>query len=90
MGHADSAATEDLVFCKLSSYVANLISSDISPGAVHAAKIRIIDTLGALIGGFDGQPCATARRLAAAAPRANGATVLATTRSNSRQRRIQA
>jgi len=78
MGHADSAATEDRVLRKLSGYAAGLTSGDISSAAVHAAKVRIIDTLGALIGGFDGEPCATARRIAAAAPRATGATVLGT------------
>ena len=40
--------------------------------------MRIIDTLGALIGGFFGEPCRIARNLAAQAPDPAGATVIGT------------
>src|SRR6185437_3152939 len=46
--------------------------------AKHAAHVRIIDTLGALIGGFFGAPCRIARDVAALFPAVEGATVLGT------------
>jgi 2-methylcitrate dehydratase len=45
---------------------------------VHAAKVRVIDTLGASIAGFDGTPCRVARQVAADIQQANGATLLGT------------
>src|SRR5262245_19530468 len=34
------------------------------PDAAHAATVRVIDTLAALAGGFEGEPCQIARRMA--------------------------
>src|SRR5262249_44446379 len=51
------------------------------PEAIHAAKVRVIDTLGALIAGFFSDPCLIARNIAARTPRmvdTMGATVLGT------------
>jgi len=45
---------------------------------VHAAKVRVIDTLAALAGGYDGEPCRIARRMAARTPAPDGATVFGT------------
>lgn len=45
---------------------------------VHAAVVRFVDTVGALLGGFDGEPCQIARNLAAEYRTTSGATVLGT------------
>ncbi len=45
---------------------------------VHAVKVRVIDTLGALIGGFHGEPCCITRNLAARRPDPDGATIIGT------------
>lgn len=45
---------------------------------VHAAVVRFVDTVGALLGGFDGEPCRIARDLAAEFRTTSGATVLGT------------
>ncbi len=63
---------------RLASYACGLSYQDLSPAAIHAAKVRVIDTLGALIGGYDGEPCRLARNLAAQMPMANGATLIGT------------
>lgn len=78
MGEIESGIGPDRVLDRLSSFTAELEFSALSPSAVHAAKVRIIDTLGALIAGFDGEPCVIARKLAETAGRAHGATLLGT------------
>lgn len=56
------------------------ISFDALPSSVvHAAKVRVIDTLAALAGGYDGEPCAIARRMAARTPLTDGASIYGTT-----------
>ena len=50
----------------------------LSPQAIHSAKAGTIDTLGALICGFFGEPCQIARDLAATMPNPAGATVIGT------------
>jgi len=62
----------------LTEYAENLNYADFSPEVIHAAKLRIIDTLGVLIGGFFGETARIARSLAAQRPNANGATILGT------------
>src|SRR5215510_10817852 len=68
----------DSIQQRLTSYACALSYDDLSPDVVHAAKARVIDTLGALIGGFWGEPCRIARNLAAQIPDAAGATVVGT------------
>ena len=51
--------TEDLA-----AYATSLSYSDLSPEVVHQAKIRVIDSLGCAMGGYDSQPSQIARRLA--------------------------
>src|SRR3990172_13421639 len=68
----------DSIQQRLTSYACDLNYDGLSPEAIHAAKVRIIDTLGALIGGFYGEPCRIARDLAAQMPNPNGATVMGT------------
>jgi 2-methylcitrate dehydratase len=62
----------------LADYGLTLKWESLTDEAIHAAKVRIIDTVGALIGGFFGEPCRMARNLAAASSSAEGATVLGT------------
>ena len=68
----------DEIQSHLSGYAARLGYEDLDAEAVHAAKVRVIDTLGALIGGFFGEPCRAARDIAAHFPQAQGSTVIGT------------
>jgi 2-methylcitrate dehydratase len=68
----------DTIQQRLTDYACNLDYGDLPPQTIHAAKARIIDTLGALVGGFFGEPCRIARNLAAQAPDSHGATVIGT------------
>lgn len=62
----------------LTTYACGLNYDDLPPEVVHAAKVRVIDTLGSLIGGFFAEPCRIARNVAAQMPNPNGATVIGT------------
>ena len=68
----------DSIQQRITDYACGLNFDDLSPEATHAAKLRIIDTLGALMGGFFGEPCRIARNLAAQMPNPDGATVIGT------------
>jgi 2-methylcitrate dehydratase len=68
----------DSIQQRLTSYACDLNYDALSAEAVHAAKVRVIDTLGALIAGFFGEPCRIARNLAAQMPDFGGATVIGT------------
>jgi 2-methylcitrate dehydratase len=68
----------DSIQHRLADYASNLAFESLPQEVVQAAKLRIIDTLGALIGGYFGEPCQIARALAATMPNDNGATVLGT------------
>src|SRR5258705_11579582 len=63
---------------RLTSYACGIQHDGIPPEAVHAAKMRIIDTFGALIAGFFDEPSRIARSIAADDPRVIGATVIGT------------
>jgi len=63
---------------RITGYVCDLKYEGLPPEVVHATKVRIIDTLGALIAGFFNEPSRIARNLAAQMPDAGGATVLGT------------
>lgn len=69
IGSKDSALTRqvDETQALLARYAISLQYADIPFDVVHAAKVRVIDTFGALFGGYAGEPCAVARRVAAAA-----------------------
>ena len=76
-----SAATDriaDGLQRRLTQYAVGLDYSTLSSEAAHEAKVRVVDTLAALIGGFDGEPCRIARRMAERVPDARGATVVGT------------
>ena len=68
----------DAIQLRLSGYAAGLRHEDLDDEAIHEAKVRVIATLGALIGGFDGKPCRIAREMAARMPQSPGATVIGT------------
>ena len=63
---------------RLAEYAAALSYDALPSSAAHAAKVRVIDTLAALAGGFDGAPCAIARRMAERTPLRDGASVYGT------------
>jgi 2-methylcitrate dehydratase len=63
---------------RLADYSAALSYDSLPASAAHAAKVRVIDTLAALAGGYEGEPCAITRRMAARTPLADGATVYGT------------
>src|SRR5678816_4597917 len=75
---ASRVKERDAVQQRLAAYASTLRYADLPPPVVHAAKLRIIDTLGALIGGFFSDPCRIARELAAEMPEPNGATIIGT------------
>ena len=75
---ATGVSQPDAIQSQLSSYAAQLRYEDLNPDTIHAAKVRVIDTLAALIGGFFGEASRTARDLAARMPQAAGATVIGT------------
>ncbi len=64
---------------RLAEYSAALNYDSLPSSTVHAAKVRVIDTLAALAGGYDGEPCAIARRMAERTPLADGASIYGTT-----------
>ena len=68
----------DSIQLRLSSYAERLCYEDLNPQTIHAAKVRVIDTLGALIGGFYGEAPQIARKMAAQAQQPTGATVIGT------------
>jgi 2-methylcitrate dehydratase len=65
---------------RLAEYAAALSYDALPSSAAHAAKVRVIDTLAALAGGFDGEPCALAPRMAVRTPLRDGASVDGTPR----------
>jgi len=63
---------------RIADYAAALDYDRLTPEAVHAAKVRVIDTLAALAGGFDGEACRIARRIASRTPVDDGASIYGT------------
>src|SRR5690348_7857778 len=49
----------------LAAYVASLQYAHLTPGALHEAKRRLIDTVGCAIGGYPSEPVRIARSAAA-------------------------
>jgi 2-methylcitrate dehydratase len=76
--HKSNPDRQDHIQQRLLEYAATITSERIPRAAVEAVQLRIIDTLGALIGGFCDEGCRMARALAAETPHANGATVIGT------------
>lgn len=63
---------------RLTDYALGLGYDALTPRAAHEGKVRVIDTLAALAGGFEGEACRVARRMAARMPDMGGATVVGT------------
>src|ERR1700686_1405329 len=72
------AKAVDSIEQRLTDYARGLSYDGLTPEAIHAAKVRVIDTLGALIGGFFEEPCRIARNVAAQMPNPDGATIIGT------------
>ncbi len=63
---------------RLTRYALDLDYGNISDAAIHAAKVRIIDTMGALVGGFFDEPSQLARSMAGDLPFPTGVSVIGT------------
>jgi 2-methylcitrate dehydratase len=72
------ARSEDSLQQRLTDYACDLDIGSIPADTLHEAKVRVIDTLGALMGGFVGEACGISRNLAARLPDPEGATVIGT------------
>ena len=77
---ADDVAGADATVRAIADYACGLRFSDLAPDALHAAKRRIVDTLGCALAAFDAEPCRIARALALRGEFAGGARVLGTAR----------
>src|SRR5262245_51331745 len=75
--HSANRAT-DKIQQQLTDYAVGLNYDKLPAEAIHAAKVRVIDSMGALIGGFFGETCGIVHNLAASMPQADGATVIGT------------
>jgi 2-methylcitrate dehydratase len=60
----DAHLKRDKVQAQLASYACSLDYDRLPPDVIQAAKARIVDTLGVLVSGFDGEPCKVTRNLA--------------------------
>lgn len=76
--HAEQGGGTGCLQDRLARYACELSFESLPPEVVHLAKVRVIDTMAALIGGFFGEPCLLARNLAARSPHPDGATVIGT------------
>lgn len=68
----------DKVQTQLTSYACSLDYDMLPPDVVQAAKARIVDTLGVLVSGFDGEPCRVIRNLAKELDYPGRSTILGT------------
>ncbi len=68
----------DAIQYRLADYACNITFDNITPEAIRAAKARVVDALGALMGGFFGEPCRIARGLGATMPDPAGVAILGT------------
>ena len=75
--HAVKKAVDSIQEC-LVDYAVGLKFEELPPDVVHGTKVRIIDTLGSLMGGFFSDPSRMARSVAAAMPNPAGATIIGT------------
>ena len=73
-----SSAKHDKVQSQLTRYTCDLTFEKIPPVVVQAAKARIVDTLGVLVSGFDGEPCKVVRKLAKELDYPGRSTILGT------------
>src|SRR5579875_92224 len=78
MDTAIAGKAVDRLQSQLTDYAIGLRFADLAPEDVHAMTQRVIDTFGALLGGFFSETCQIPRNLAARMPCANGATIIGT------------
>ncbi|MFC1935826.1 MmgE/PrpD family protein [Chloroflexota bacterium] len=83
MEHMEREWTQDKTQQYLASYARALTYEDLPPEVVHAAKVRVVDTLGCVIGGFFGAPCRIARSIALRHSGTELATVIGTSTKSS-------
>jgi len=76
MDPADNAV--DRLQEELARYACSLDARALPPATLHEAKVRVIDTLGALLGGFHDEPSRLARTAAEDFQSATGATQIGT------------
>ena len=74
----DTGKKVDALHQRLSAYASELRYEDLPAEVIDAAKRSVVDTLGALVAGFDGEPCAIARKLGAQVAAARGVAVIGT------------
>ena len=75
--HGVSKAVDSIQH-QLCAYASGLTFEQLPADAIHAAKVRIIDIFGALIGGYFGEALQIARNLAAGYSNEHGATIIGT------------
>src|SRR5687767_3709113 len=63
---------------RLTQYASGFSYGMLTPEAIQAAKLRIIDSFTTLMGGFFTEGSAMARNVAASMPQVHGATVVGT------------
>src|SRR5262249_44213977 len=63
----------DRIQQRIADYASGLNYTALSAEAIQTAKARLIDTLGALVGGFFSEPSSIARNTAMRMPNADGA-----------------
>ncbi len=68
----------DRIQQQIVEYAGKLNYESLSSDAAHAAKVRVLDTFGALMGGFLDESSRIARQSAARSPSPDGATVIGT------------
>jgi 2-methylcitrate dehydratase len=78
IGSTGTTNTHDSIQALLTDYACKLDYDSIPAEVIHEARVRTIDTLGSLLGGFFGESCQLTRNLAARMPDAAGATVIGT------------
>ncbi len=78
MNSAGNIGAMDAAEKRLVNFAGALSFEELEPTLLHAVKQRFIDTIGCALGAFHQEPAAIARRIAAAAARADGAGVLGT------------
>ena len=78
MDKQEAHETMDSIQQRLTEYATGFSYENLTPEALFAGKLRIIDIFGVLIGGFFTEGSAMARKLAATMPQHDGATVIGT------------
>lgn len=63
---------------RITQYASGFSYDMLTPEAIHAAKLRVVDSLGVLMGGFFTEGSAMARKVAATMPQRDGATIIGT------------